>query len=392
MIVFDISETLFFNIGIDVFSGIISLIILYSYKRDFADTYSIRLLRMIEAAVLLILLTDIVMWILNGKSGDYVRALSYIDNIIYFILQIVAALFWLRYAWYRIFGHSMPRKNEAFYVLVPFIILSMIVIASPLNGWCFYLDDANYYHRGVLSAPMSVVILAYLLSVSVIALSQYRKEVLIDRKKELLTIAFFAVPPFLGGVVQTVFYGLSMVWPCAVVSSLMILLNRESQVISQDTLTGLNNRRNMERHLRTYEEGQNRPVTLIMLDVNDFKHINDQYGHYSGDMALIQTSNILRSTFNGTSAFLARYGGDEFVIVMPEGKESTAEETTQKIKNNFDVFNRSTQFPFRLTVSAGYAISTEKADNRIANLLREADEKMYQDKSRYHREKQTQQQ
>ena len=158
MIVFDISETLFFNIGIDVFSGIITLIILYSYKRDFADTYSIRLLRMIEAAVLLVLLTDIVMWILNGKSGDYVRALSYVDNIIYFIMQIVAALFWLRYAWYRIFGHSMPRKNEAFYVLVPFIILSMISIASPLNGWCFYLDDANYYHRGVLSAPMSVVI------------------------------------------------------------------------------------------------------------------------------------------------------------------------------------------------------------------------------------------
>ena len=392
MIIFDISETLFFNIGIDVFSSIITLIILYSYKRDFADTYSIRLLRMIEAAVLLILLTDIVMWILNGKSGDYVRALSYIDNIIYFILQIVAALFWLRYAWYRIFGHSMPRKNEAFYVLVPFIILSMIVIASPLNGWCFYLDDANYYHRGVLSASMSVVILVYLLLVSVIALSQYRKEVLIDRKKELLTIAFFAVPPFLGGVAQTVFYGFSLVWPCAVVSSLMILLNRESQVISQDSLTGLNNRRNMERHLRTYEEGQNRPVTLIMLDVNDFKHINDQYGHYSGDMALIQTANILRSTFNGTSAFLARYGGDEFVIVMPEGKESTAEEITQKIRNNFDVFNRSKQFPFLLTVSAGYAISTEKADNRIANLLREADEKMYQDKSRYHREKQTQQQ
>ena len=109
-------------------------------------------------------------------------------------------------------------------------------------------------------------------------------------------------------------------------------------------------------------------------------------------MALIQTANILRSIFNGTSAFLARYGGDEFVIVMPEGKESTAEEITQKIRNNFDVFNRSKQFPFLLTVSAGYAISTEKANNRIANLLREADENMYQDKSRYHREQQTQQQ
>lgn len=390
MIIFDISETLFFNIGIDVFSSIITLIILYSYKRDFADTYSIRLLRMIETAVLLILLTDIVMWILNGKSGDYVRALSYIDIIIYFIMQIVVALFWLRYAWYRIFGHSIPRKNEAFYVLVPFIILSMIVIASPLNGWCFYLDDANYYHRGVLSAPMSVVILAYLLSVSVIALEQYRKELLIDRKKELLTIAFLVVPPFLGGVMQTLFYGLSILWPCAVISSMLILLNKESQAISQDPLTGLNNRRNMERYFRI-EESQNRATTLIVLDINDFKNINDQHGHTFGDVALIQTADIMRRIFNGTPAFLARYGGDEFVIVLPGARESNAREITQKIKTSFDAFSGTKQFPIRLSVSVGYAVSSRRANNKIADLLREADENMYRDKYMYHREKQTQQ-
>ena len=390
MIIFDPGETLLFDIGIDVFSCIITLIIFYRCTRDFADTYDVLLLRKIEVAMLLVILTDMVMWILNGKSGDGLRALSYVDNIVYFIVQLVIAVEWLRYAWYRLFEQAMPIKKEILFVFVPFSLLSLLIVTSPFNGWCFYLDDANYYHRGVLSATMSVIVLIYLLSVSAIALAQYRKEVLIDRKKELLTIAFFVVPPFLGGAMQTVFYGLSVLWPCAVVSSMLVLLNKESQAISQDPLTGLNNRRNMERFFRI-EEGQNRATTLIVLDINDFKNINDQHGHTFGDVALIQTADILRRIFNGTPAFLARYGGDEFVVVLPGGRESAAREITQKIKNSFDAFSGTKQFPFRLSVSVGYAVSSRRANNKIANLLREADENMYRDKSTYHREKQTQQ-
>ena len=390
MIILDPGETFLFDIGIDVFSCIITLIIFYRCTRDFADTYDVLLLRKIEVAMLLVILTDMVMWILNGKSGDGLRALSYVNNIVYFIVQLVIAVEWLRYAWYRLFEQAIPIKKEIMFIFVPFSLLSLIIVTSPFNGWCFYIDDANYYHRGVLSATMSVIVLIYLLSVSAIALEQYRKELLIDRKKELLTIAFFVVPPFLGGVMQTLFYGLSILWPCAVVSSMLILLNKESQAISQDPLTGLNNRRNMERYFRI-EEGQNRATTLIVLDINDFKNINDQHGHTFGDVALIQTADILRRIFNGTPAFLARYGGDEFVIVLPGGRESIAREITQKIKTSFDAFSGTKQFPFRLSVSVGYAVSSRRANNKIADLLREADENMYRDKSMYHREKQTQQ-
>lgn len=389
MIAFNLTHTLLFNIGVNTFSCIITLIILYSYKRNFADTYDARLLCKIEALILLILLADIGMWILNGKSGQLMRALNYTDNILYFLMQIAVAFYWLRYAYYRTFRQNFARKKEIFWVIIPFILLSIIVITSPLNGWCFYLDDANYYHRGVLSAPMSVVILAYLLSISAIALTQYKKEVFSDRKKELLTIAFFVVPPFIGGTIQTVFYGISMIWPCTVVSSLLVLLDKESQAISQDSLTRLNNRRNMERHLATYEDGKNRAVTLIVLDINDFKYINDRYGHASGDMALMQTANLLREMFNGTSTFLARYGGDEFVIIMQQGEEGAAGQVIRKIKNNFADFNESRQFPFQLSVSAGYAISSVKGVNRTANLFKEADENMYHDKTLYHREEQT---
>jgi len=95
------------------------------------------------------------------------------------------------------------------------------------------------------------------------------------------------------------------------------------------------------------------------------------------------TANIIRSTLNGTSAFLARYGEDEFIIIIPQGEESTAVEVIQKIKDNIDAFNRTKQFPFQLSISAGYAISTKKADNRIS-MFKEADANMYRDKALYY--------
>lgn len=380
MIILDIGKTLTYNIGIDAFSCIITLIIYFSYLRDFADTHDIRLLRRTEAMILLVLLFDMLMWILDGKSGGLLRILSYTIGILFFVAEIAVVLGWLRYAWYRLFGQSILREKEMFYVFLPFTVLFLIVVTSPFTGWCFYLDHANYYHRGILAMPLYAILLAYLLSASVVALLQYRKEVFIDRKMELRTIAFFAVPPFLGGVTQTVVYGLSIIWPCAIVSSLLVLLNKQSQAILQDSLTGLNNRRSMEKHLRVYEDDQSCAVTLIMLDINNFKRINDQYGHRLGDMALIETANILRTVFSGTSAFLARFGGDEFVIIMPEGEESIVEGIIQRVRNRINDFNKTKQFSFLLSVSVGYAISTVKADNRTERLLREADENMYRDK------------
>lgn len=390
MIIFDSGETLLLNIGINAFSLIIAFIIFCSVKKDFADTYDIRLLRRIEITTLLVLLADMAMWLLNGKSGDFLRVLSYANTILYFLMQIVVVFWWLRYAWYRIFGQKMSTKKETFFVLAPFAFLSLIVVTSPVNGWCFYLDDGNNYHRGALSALMSLVILLYLLSVTVAALIQHKKEIFDDRKKELMTIAFFAAPPFLGGLAQTVFHGFSLVWPCVVISSLLILLNKESQAIAQDALTGLNNRRSMEKFLRTYEVGQIRTVALMMMDVNGFKHINDQYGHSTGDAALIQAANILRATFNRTSAFLARYGGDEFVVVLPECEERAVKEAAHKIRNGFEHFSNTKQLPFRLSVSIGYAVSAKKSDHRIAELFRKADENMYRDKALHQQERRPQ--
>ncbi|MEA4954112.1 MAG: GGDEF domain-containing protein [Pseudoflavonifractor sp.] len=384
MILLDPQGTLLFNVGIDVFSAIVTVILYCSYKNDFTNTCDNLMMRRIEMFVLLVLLTDTVMWVINGKQGVLMRILGYVDNMVYFVMEFAVVLAWLRYSWYRISGQNMTRKRDLLFVQIPFLLLSLCIMISPLTGWCFYLDDLNYYHRGILSTPIFVIVLGYLLAAAAVALRQYGKEVNVDRKRELLTIAFFAVPPLFGGAVQIVIYGCSLVWPCVVISCLLVLLTRESQAISQDSLTGLNNRRSMEKYLRAYSDGVQTGVALVIMDINDFKQINDLHGHDTGDEALIQVAEILRVTFNGTSAFLARYGGDEFVIILPIGEEGEAAEAVRRVKERFDAFNTTRQFPFRLTASIGWAISLGKADQRISNLLREADADMYREKSKYH--------
>ncbi len=386
MISVDLSATLLFNMGIDLFSCMILIIILVSCRKDFADTYDIRLLQKIAAGVVVILIADTFTWVLNGRSGILFRIFGYVSNMLYFVMQVYAACGWLRYAHYRIYGCNMPRKKEIYAIMLPFYSLSFLVVSTPVTKWCFYLDEKNFYHRGILSAPMAIIILIYLASASAEALKQYRREVLNDRRKEMLTIAIFAVPPFLGGIVQILVYGASLVWPCGTVSCLLILLNQESQAVSQDSLTGLNNRRNMEKYIRIYEESGHRgKAGVIMIDINDFKHMNDHYGHNFGDLALKAAADALRSALRGVPAFLCRFGGDEFVIIIPETDQAAAEALMKKIKDQFRDPALTERLPFPLSVSLGFGLAGGNESCRIEDLLKEADENMYRDKIIYHR-------
>jgi diguanylate cyclase (GGDEF)-like protein len=100
-----------------------------------------------------------------------------------------------------------------------------------------------------------------------------------------------------------------------------------------DSLTGAPNRRalfeRLENELRRASRYQ-RPFTLFMLDLNDFKRINDTYGHPAGDLALQQVAECLRRGLRETD-FLARYGGDEFTILLPETDAATARSLADRL-------------------------------------------------------------
>ena len=137
---------------------------------------------------------------------------------------------------------------------------------------------------------------------------------------------------------------------------LMQTLEAVSRAAVVDPVTGLFNRRHLETVLSTEVERarrQQQPLSLLMIDVDDFKRINDTFGHLEGDRLLATIAEALRGTVR-TFDLCARYGGEEFAIIMPGASLKTAAEVGDRIRRRVD--NRSTQARLPVTVSVGAAL------------------------------------
>jgi diguanylate cyclase (GGDEF)-like protein len=147
-----------------------------------------------------------------------------------------------------------------------------------------------------------------------------------------------------------------------------------------DSLTGLFNRRAFENKIGEEFERSKRyhsPLSLLILDIDNFKLINDTYGHHGGDAALVKISETFREKTR-QSDFPARYGGEEFVLVLPETDQESALQAATKIHEAI----RSSAFgttarPFRLTVSIGVSSTSIKFYSAWDELLRDADQALY---------------
>ncbi len=149
-----------------------------------------------------------------------------------------------------------------------------------------------------------------------------------------------------------------------------------------DLLTGLFNRRGFEDKLTNEVKRARRskePFTVIMLDLDDFKRINDRYGHRTGDESLRIVADVLRSSARETDV-LARFGGEEFVVVLPDSSPRGARNFFDRIREA--VADRSErQLGFTLRISAGAASFPADAVDPDG-LLEAADTAMYQAKHR----------
>jgi diguanylate cyclase (GGDEF)-like protein len=143
-----------------------------------------------------------------------------------------------------------------------------------------------------------------------------------------------------------------------------------------DALTGLGNRHWMqemfERELaRTQQSGHT--LCLMMVDVDNFKRFNDQYGHISGDRVLVAVGDVLREHVRPTD-LIARFGGDEFAILLPGADLAQAEQTAGRLRTQVEQLAPS-DLVMPVTISVGVTSCTGGDD--LAALLQRADEAMY---------------
>jgi len=145
-----------------------------------------------------------------------------------------------------------------------------------------------------------------------------------------------------------------------------------------DALTGIYNRRYLEEKLEEYmnlAQRHNRPLSLIMFDIDFFKHINDSFGHDVGDKVLKAIAKVVSENIRNTDIF-ARYGGEEFIIIAPETTKEDAKTLAEKLRVFIE--NLYLEGGIHVTCSFGVA-SLEKSDTK-ETLLKRVDDALYEAK------------
>jgi diguanylate cyclase (GGDEF)-like protein len=195
----------------------------------------------------------------------------------------------------------------------------------------------------------------------------------------VLNLLSFYFIPLVGSIVSIVNTGMPGAWTCAAVSLVLLYINDQDREIIRDGLTGLNNRKTLDGVFSEYVK-TGEPLCLFMMDLDRFKEINDTYGHPVGDQALVNAANLLSASMVGRRGMLARYGGDEFLIMGFFEDDASAEAFKQAILQRFEDYRREHHPSYWFAMSIGY--SRYVPGQTLEALIEKADYALYQEKQR----------
>lgn len=301
---------------------------------------------------------------LTDNSVPQNRAWSILFNVVGFGLSPFVFLAEPRY-------YCKKQKLKRNWFFLPAVLLLFLVLASPYTGWIFFVTKECVYFRG----PLFILYLAvFTFSVAVNLWYKIRAIRFYPRYLQMKVISG-TVFMLSGLMVQVVIPKYLMSWMIiAVYLVFNYALTCETGSMT-DGLTGLMNRAAFNRMSYNMEPKKDKQYYVVMLDVNNFKEINDTKGHAYGDFCLREIAAILTETFR-TDAHVFRYGGDEFTILMWARSHFHVEEYLARMLTKIAERQRTYQvFP---EIAAGYEKYLDGKE--FLWILERADDRMYQNK------------
>jgi diguanylate cyclase (GGDEF)-like protein len=323
----------------------------------------------------MILILDSIIWAFDSNQKPFAHIILVFSNTFYFLLQPIICAVWYFYVDFQINRDIDRIKKLILPLSAPIILNSVLTIMSIFGNYYYYYDNLNVYHRGTWFFFIPVICFSYVAYTAIYVILN-RKRIHSPFFYSYLT---FSLPPLIGAAIQLVVYGVSLIWIGMTLSLLLIFMNIQNEQMHMDYLTGLFNRRQLDFYLKELIRRNKTNIAGIMLDLNSFKHINDHYGHYTGDEALKYTSKILQKTFGG-KAFLSRFGGDEFVILIEVQSYEDLETAIKDLKQNVLYFNKSKELPYKIDFSIGADLYPSGSKLNEQDFLNYIDTLMYKDK------------
>lgn len=287
---------------------------------------------------------------IDGRDFMFSRILSILCNSYLYVMNVIVSYLWLVYVDLKMFQNNRRIRTHYVKYAIPGFIALLLVLLNLRYDFLFYIDDDNCYKRQPLGYAFIAVTVLYLIASLVVRRIYYRK----SGRNRFFPIYMFIAPIFIGALAQSLSYGVSLAW-CSVSLGLVgLYMSLQNELSYSDPLTKLYNR-NYLGHIMGEIVRKRTGSGGVMIDLDYFKSINDNYGHTIGDQALVDAAQLIKSTVP-TDALTVRYAGDEFIVVVYSDDERLVREMIDRLRSALIDFNATSRRQYKLSFSIGYAM------------------------------------
>ena len=319
--------------------------------------------------------------------GDYLPCIPFlvaVANILNSVILSAITGFWFVYVELSQGEEYIKKFKTRICVLIPAMISALLMLILFVFFPKAVLSDAHTltmtYYIVFLSVPVIYIVVSTIRSF----IRAFKKENYAFRSPYIASALYPAALAIIG-VIQTLWVKAPMFSFGSAIMMLYVYITSLNDQVSIDELTKLNNRTQLMKYVVSESQKQSSDKLdrfILMIDLNKFKHINDHYGHVEGDIALKRTADALRLSCAGSplKTFIARYGGDEFIIIAKTDNEEFIKNLCREIKETLIRLNKESGSSYELTASIGYAPYSGDLSG-FQEALGAADEALYKEKA-----------
>lgn len=353
---------------------ILLFVFAYIFKQRTKNNRSTQLYLWTVALIVITQIFEALAWFINHGIMHHFVGLNKVFTFFSYLLSAYPVIAFFMYLDTRIIKDykSSMRRNVVYALFL--LGHSLIVIFNLFYHYLYIIDAEMGYQR----MPGMYLLMAASISALAIYIYNVRYKIKYADTKVISVFLVFAAIPVIGAFVQLAIYGLPALWSFFTLLILFTFIVIEREDVLKDALTGLDTRAPFERHLK-HNIKRKQAFTLLMIDLNAFKPINDTYGHLEGDEVLKIVSNILKRSVKCYD-MTCRFGGDEFVMIVESDKSEMGEVISRRILEDMDDFNQKKVKPYTIGLSIGHLFVSEQNKQSDLEILEAVDQLMYKQK------------
>ncbi len=376
---------------INIFCILLALTLFIHSKKNGSNNFKDRCFRSALISLIIFFLSDEIWYTMDQGLMPYNIVISHMLKFIYFASGGLCGYLWFLYFEYQTNNRLFKRKRMLIYTAFLEMLLIVMLIINIFTGIFFSIsyDDiakVQTYTRGPVFVIQYVIIYLYIFfSAAQTLLFALKPENQLDRLKYLV-LASFPIIPAICVLIQYFMWRFPIAC-CGLSLAIFILYLADlSSQVSIDNLTDINNRKEfmkiLQRNLNSLDD--NEVLYMFMLDLDEFKNINDTYGHLEGDNALKIFANTLKqSCMSGKrKSACGRFGGDEFALLSIISKDDDINSLITDIDSELKKGNSKIEYDYQISYSYGYSESTKSDKKELKELIELADNNLYDNKKK----------